>query len=117
MEYIVCITFTPMILILYLVVFGEYVLPQKWTHLISEPAQASKQTSKQNWIQELLCSVICQIKTIKAILQICSTTQNYTVKILKTSELWERKLKNISYLLSQFRLKYIKMKCNFLSKN
>ncbi len=34
----------------------------------------------------------------------------------KKSELWERKLKNICYLLSLFRLKYIKMKFNFFNR-
>ncbi len=56
--------------------------------------------------------------SFEAILQICCNTQNYTVTTLKkNSDLWVRKLKNISYLLSQFRLYYIKIKLNLLGKN
>ncbi len=71
-----------------------------------------KQANKQKWTHGLWWSISSQIISFEIILQIYCSTQNYSYHI-KTSELWERMLKNISYLLSQFRLKYIKCSCIF----
>ncbi len=76
-----------------------------------------KQTNKQNWMHGLSVSISSQITSFEVILQICCSTQNYTITIYKkTNELWERMLQNITYLLSQFRLEYIKWNWFFRQK-
>ncbi len=67
-------------------------------------------------MQGLSWTVHSPIISFEPILQICCSTHNYTITI-KNKYIMRKKAKNISYLLSQFWLKYIKMKLIFFGRN